>query len=90
MDGLRVPAGEPAGEGVRVADHDALRWRTASYCHPSSCVEVAITDDSVYVRNSRKPEQEPLIFDYTEWYQFIRGVRNSEFDVTPSDEAASA
>jgi hypothetical protein len=73
-----------------VSDHDALRWRTASFCHPSGCVEVAVTDDSVYVRNSRNPSQEPLIFDYSEWHAFVRGVRNYEFDVALTDEAAGA
>jgi hypothetical protein len=66
-----------------VSDEGALKWRKASFCHPSSCVEVAIEPDSVYVRNSRAPGQEPLIFDHAEWSAFVLGVRNNEFDVTP-------
>ena len=50
-------------------------------CDPSSCVEVAIAADSVYVRSSQSPAQEPLTFDYTEWNAFLLGVRNNEFDV---------
>ena len=65
-----------------MSNHGALRWRKASFCHPSTCVEVAIEPDLVYVRNSRKPGQEPLIFDYAEWHAFVLGVRNNEFDVT--------
>lgn len=65
-----------------MSNHGALRWRMASFCHPSGCVEVAIEPDSVYVRNSRRPAQEPLVFDHAEWKAFVLGVRNNEFDVT--------
>lgn len=65
-----------------MSKHGALRWRKASFCTPSSCVEVAIEPDSVYVRNSREPGQEPLVFDHAEWNAFVLGVRNNEFDVT--------
>jgi len=65
-----------------MSDHEhELSWRTASACHPSSCVEVAIGDRSVYVRNSTKPSQEPLVFDFTEWRNFLAGVWNHEFDL---------
>jgi len=76
-----------------VVNHAALGWRKASFCAASGCVEVAIEPDSVYVRNSRNPGQEPLIFDHAEWNAFILSVRNNEFDVTllpeePTHEAA--
>lgn len=76
--------------GNRVSDKGALRWHTSSFCDPSSCVEVAIAADSVYVRNSQRPAQEPLTFDHTEWNAFLLGVRNNEFDVKPAAEDAGA
>ncbi|WP_370339105.1 DUF397 domain-containing protein [Catenulispora sp. MAP5-51] len=81
MNGLHVPAGEPTRGGNRVSDQGALKWHTSSFCDPASCVEVAVAADSVYVRNSQKPTQEPLAFDYAEWNAFLLGVRNNEFDV---------
>jgi hypothetical protein len=65
-------------------DHLGLSWRTASFCDEDACVEVAIEVDSVYVRNSRRPAQTPLVFDHSEWEAFVLGVRNHEFDVVPS------
>ena len=73
-----------------MSDQGALRWHISSFCDPSSCVEVAVDADSVYVRNSQKPAQEPLTFDYSEWNAFLLGVRNNEFDVNLTSREADA
>ncbi|WP_370355692.1 DUF397 domain-containing protein [Catenulispora sp. EB89] len=74
-----------------MSDHDpVLTWRTASFCGEDSCVEVAIGAGRVYVRNSRRRAQEPMVFDFNEWEAFVLGVRNHEFDAPPLSGGADA
>jgi hypothetical protein len=35
----------------------------------------------VKVRDSKRPDAGVLSFDQEEWKAFVRGVRNSEFDI---------
>ena len=44
------------------------------------CVEVAIGDNVVAVRNSNDPMKNTLICTPGEWGAFIRGVKAGEFD----------
>lgn len=52
-----------------------------SFCPGSSCVEVAMTDRLVYVRDSKDRDQAPLTFTRDEWAVFITSVKFGEFDV---------
>jgi hypothetical protein len=46
-----------------------------------NCVEVAtLSDGEIGVRNSRNPKGSVLRFTSDEWYAFLGGVRNGEFD----------
>ena len=47
----------------------------------SRCVEVAIEKNRVLVRHSRK-QSVSIEFSLQEWVAFIRGVKQSEFDLT--------
>ena len=67
-----------------VADSTArrtLRWRKSSASDPGDCVEVALTDDAVYVRDSKNANDSPLSFTYAEWRAFVSGARAGEFDL---------
>jgi hypothetical protein len=67
------------------------QWRRASNCSDtacvevsrncadSSCVEVAQEHNLVMVRDSKRPEQEPLSFTMEEWAAFRKGVQAGEF-----------
>lgn len=54
----------------------------SSYCvsPPGGCVEVAIKDGVVAVRDAKKPE-DMLFFTKAEWETFVRGVKTGEFDI---------
>jgi hypothetical protein len=46
-----------------------------------NCVEVAIIDTAVLIRNSQDPAGPVLSFSYPEWRAFLVGARNGEFDL---------
>lgn len=63
-------------------------WRKSSFCNgASTCVEVLPMPDLdvVAVRDSKHPEQEPLVFSLAEWSAFTAGVRSGEFDYPARD-----
>jgi hypothetical protein len=60
---------------------DALFWRTSSFCTNGACVEVAIVDESVLVRDSKDATRPALVYTRTEWQDFLAGVKGGEFDV---------
>jgi hypothetical protein len=62
--------------------HDiALSWRKSSASASSDCVEVALSSDSVLVRDSKERRASVLEFTASEWRAFISGVRAGEFDI---------
>jgi hypothetical protein len=62
-----------------MVDNEGLEWRRSSYSGPSSCVEVAIAADSVYVRKSSDPDVR-LVFSHEEWRMFVRGLVDRRTD----------
>ena len=48
-------------------------------CASSSCVEVAKVADRFLIRDSKKPDVEPLSFTEDEWAAFVRGVKDDVF-----------
>jgi hypothetical protein len=59
--------------------HAQQPWRRSPYCDSAACVEVAVTGDRVYVRNSAAPES-VLSFTHEEWHVFVRGLRDGARD----------
>jgi hypothetical protein len=57
-------------------------WRRSSHCSgaASTCVEVAIGDHVVAVRDSKAAASPVLRFTVEEWRAFVRGVRAGEFE----------
>lgn len=56
-------------------------WISACGSTGSSCVEVASHDGGmIAVRDSKHPEQDPLIFDKAEMADFFQGVKEGKFD----------
>jgi hypothetical protein len=60
---------------------EELSFRTSSFCNNGACVEIAFTDDSVVVRDSKNPQAQTLSYTASEWRDFVAGVKSGEFDV---------
>jgi hypothetical protein len=56
-------------------------WRTSSLCDLNGCVEVAILQDRVVVRDAKDRAGPVLVFTASEWAAFVGGVRGGEFDL---------
>ncbi len=57
-------------------------WSRSSACEANACVEVAVTDTTVRVRESAHGRYgQTLRFTHDEWRTFVAGVKNGEFDV---------
>jgi hypothetical protein len=59
---------------------ERLRWRRARRCASNQCVEVATDGKHFFVRDSKRPEIEPLRFTEAEWVAFLAGARAGDFD----------
>lgn len=59
-----------------------LKWRKSTFSggNGGNCVEVAQTVEGVLVRNSKRPEQEPMAFTKPEIEAWIAGCKAGEFD----------
>jgi hypothetical protein len=57
-----------------------LHWRMSTKCASETCVEIAISGDKAYLRNS-KDAGLYLVFDAEEWRIFLAGARDHEFDI---------
>jgi hypothetical protein len=55
-------------------------WRKASFCASGECVEVAVRDGMIVVRDSKNPRGRMLRFTTEEWQAFVRGVKAGGFD----------
>jgi hypothetical protein len=62
-------------------DLTAAAWRTSSLCDLNGCVEVAVLDDQVAVRDAKDRGGPVLLFSGREWEAFLGGVRGGEFDL---------
>jgi hypothetical protein len=62
-------------------DLTTAAWRTSSLCDLNGCVEVAILDDQVAVRDAKDRAGPALLFSGREWEAFLGGVRGGEFDL---------
>jgi hypothetical protein len=58
----------------------AVNWMRSSFCADNTCVEVAVLDGYVLVRDGKRADHHPYLrFSMTEWERFCVGVRSSEF-----------
>jgi hypothetical protein len=58
-------------------DNPDLTWRTSSYSgsNGGNCIEVAMTPDTVAIRDSKDPHGPVLTFGAVDWRRFTSLVR---------------
>jgi predicted secreted Zn-dependent protease len=65
-----------------VADLASVEWRKSTRCRDGNCVEVALLEHQVAVRDSKDKRGPMLVFSSVEWQTFLAGVRNGEFELS--------
>jgi hypothetical protein len=63
-----------------MAELDKLTWRTSGRCNNGDCVEVAMLEEEVVVRDSKDRHGLVLRFTAAEWRAFLAGVHAGEFE----------
>jgi hypothetical protein len=56
-------------------------WRKSNYCNSSSCVEAALLEDRVLMRDSKVGNGLTVEFSLSEWRIFLNAVRDGKFDL---------
>jgi uncharacterized protein DUF397 len=68
-------------KGLRVDLSRAVWMKSArSGGNSDNCVEVALVDGAIAVRDSKNPTGAVLLYTRAEWDAFIGGVKDGEFD----------
>jgi hypothetical protein len=62
-------------------DRERTVWRKSTYSSSTNCVEVAVIDGQVAVRDSKNQQGPFLVFSPIEWRRFLDGVRDGQFDL---------
>jgi hypothetical protein len=65
-----------------MADLTRAVWRKSTHSCASTCVEVAVVDGLVAVRDSKDPSGPALFFSSVEWRAFLAGVHDHEFELS--------
>lgn len=73
--------GEVLDGSARPPQSSRIAWVSSEFCTNSSCVEVALVEDAVLVRDAKDADHAPLRFDVPEWEAFVAGVKAGQFDV---------
>jgi hypothetical protein len=61
---------------------EGATFRKANGCSDKSCVEVALTEGIVGVRDSKDRGRGPVLaFTESEWASFLAGAKSGEFDL---------
>jgi Domain of unknown function (DUF397) len=64
-------------------DLSSAEWHKSTFSSANGCVEVAIQDDGVAVRDTKDRNGPVLVFTRHEWEAFVGGVLAGEFDLEP-------
>jgi hypothetical protein len=66
---------------VRVDQIESLLdWRRSQFCSGGACVEVAWSNGSYFVRDSKSAQSPVLNFTEAEWRAFAQGMRAGDFN----------
>jgi Domain of unknown function (DUF397) len=64
-----------------LSDFPDAVWHKSTRSGSSGCVEVAILEHIVGVRDSKDRQGPVLAFTFDEWNAFVAGVRECQFDL---------
>jgi len=57
-------------------DLSRAQWRKSSYSgNTGNCVEVAIADCAVWVRDSKNPDGPPLVLTHEQWRALTKSIK---------------
>jgi hypothetical protein len=62
---------------MQSADPSALIWRKSSFSESVNCVEVAIQEELVLIRDSKNRNGGMLSISFSAWREFLQMVRSS-------------
>jgi hypothetical protein len=66
---------------ARRPSFDGVEWHQA--CNNGTCVEVAVQDGWVGVRDGKQGDDSPVLtFTAEEWQSFLQGVKAGAFDLS--------
>lgn len=57
-----------------------INWQKSSFTNNGDCVEVAVIDGEIAVRNSNRVEAGMILFTRSEIAAWMKGVKAGEFD----------
>lgn len=80
---VKAVGGKPVRDGrtnTAFADDD-FKKSSWSKNNPKTCVTVAIGPSKVAIRDSKDQNNSTLNFTRDEWFAFIQGVKDGEFDL---------
>ncbi|MFI5495062.1 DUF397 domain-containing protein [Actinoplanes sp. NPDC051859] len=63
---------------------DAAAWKKSSRSNGNggnNCVEVAVLDTAVAVRDSKNPSGPALFFESAHWIEFVNSLQSGQFDI---------
>ena len=53
-------------------------WRTSSWSNGGACVEVAVGKDAVFIRDSKKRNDDILAVSPLAWKEFISAIQHND------------
>jgi hypothetical protein len=56
-------------------------WTRSTFCSDSTCVEVAILDDVVLLRDGKDVERPFLCFSKPEWTEFLNRIKQGHVSI---------
>jgi len=73
---------------VTDSEQSDIIWHKSTASGTGNCVEVAVVNGSILVRNSRGPLGSVLSFTCQAWAAFLNGVNDGEFAATEPETSS--
>jgi predicted secreted Zn-dependent protease len=64
----------------KVSTLSELNWHVALACNGGECIRVAPQANKIIIGDSKNPGGPVLTYSRTEWYTFVDGIRQGDFD----------
>ena len=57
-----------------------LAWRVARDCDAGTCISVAPHQGMIVIGDTKNPDGPVLSYSHDEWFTFVQGIRQGDFD----------